>query len=502
MSFGSTTSLLYLVLIVVISVYAYVLRRRETGMADLLEKLDRERRAVLNFMNKLGERLTAVDLAVDPTLKIITDFVTDATEAESGAAYLIDDEKNLSARVVLGMFPNMLPSQTGSSNPNILLTKQKYVAERVKRERIPLGVGIIGEAAQKGQPILVADASKDPRIPQNRYDVLSVRSIIAAPLQIRGKILGVLAAVNKRDGRAFTQEDLDLLVAVADQAASTVELVQLYNDRTERQRIEQELKVAHEFQQMLLPSSYPEVPGMEISAFSAPAQEVGGDYYDLFFVDEGRRYLGVVVADVSGKGIPGALVMSVVRCTMRAIAPGNLSPRDVLIRANERVFADTKDNVFVTITYGIFDTVRNTFCFCRAGHEPTVILGPESRAGAIKLSSPPGIAMGLISSDIFSMIEEEELKLKPGDCLLLYTDGVVEAMNAHQDEYGQARFHETLVKHRNDHPNILIENLLADIEKFTKGYPQHDDITVVALRSVGSEASTSALISHQAQAEG
>jgi sigma-B regulation protein RsbU (phosphoserine phosphatase) len=439
-------------------------------------------------MNRLGERLTAVDLAVEPTLRIITDFVTDATEAESGAAYLLDEEGKLSARVVLGMFPAMMP-QTSPGGSNILLTKQKYVAERVKRERIPLGAGIIGEVAEKGRPILVSDASKDPRVPKNSYDVLSVKSIIAAPLQIRGKILGVLAAVNKRDGKPFTEEDLDLLVAVADQAASTVELVKLYNDRSERQRIEQELKVAHEFQQMLLPASCPEVPGVEIAAFSSPAQEVGGDYYDLFFVDEGRRYLGIIVADVSGKGIPGALVMSVVRCTMRAIAPHNLSPRDVLIRANERVYADTKDNVFVTITYGIFDTVRNTFKFCRAGHEPTIIIGTEPDPSAIRLISPPGIAMGLISSDVFSMIEEEEIHLQPGECLMLYTDGVVEAMNPKQDEYGQQRFHDIILRYRTEHPKTIIENLLSDIEKFTAGHPQHDDITVVALRVVGSDAS-------------
>ncbi len=482
-----SSSSLLLILVLVIAIYAVVMRRREMGMADLLEKLDRERRAVLNFMNRLGERLTAVDLAVEPTLRIITDFVTDATEAESGAAYLIDEDNRLTARVVLGMFPAMMP-QTQSGSSNILLTKQKYVAERVKRERIPLGAGIIGEVAEKGRPILVADASKDPRVPQNSYDGLSVNSIIAAPLQIRGKILGVLAAVNKRDGKPFTQEDLDLLVAVADQAASTVELVQLYNDRSERQRIEQELKVAHEFQQMLLPASCPDVPGVEIAAFSAPAQEVGGDYYDLFFVDEGRRYLGVVVADVSGKGIPGALVMSVVRCTMRAISPNNLSPRDVLMRANERVYADTKDNVFVTITYGILDTVRNSFRFCRAGHEPTIVVGNEPGAGAIKLVSPPGIAMGLISSDLFSLVEEEEIHIQPGECLMLYTDGVVEAMNPAQEEYGQQRFHELIVANRKEHPQKVIETLLSDIDKFTVGHPQHDDITVVALRLVGCAA--------------
>src|SRR5207237_225580 len=139
-------------------------------------------------------------------------------------------------------------------------------------------------------PLLVADAQNDPRIPKTGIDYLAIKSIMLAPLKVRGKILGVLAVVNKKGAGSFSQEDLDLLLSLADQAASTVEMVKLYDQLAEKQRIEQELRVAHEFQKMLLPACCPRVDGFELAAFSAPAQEVGGDYYDFFFVDDAQRY--------------------------------------------------------------------------------------------------------------------------------------------------------------------------------------------------------------------
>ena len=222
------------------------------------------------------------------------------------------------------------------------------------------------------------------------------------------------------------------------------------------------------------------MPGFEIAAFSAPALEVGGDYYDFFWVDDDKRYLGVVIADVSGKGIPGALIMSMARSTMRAEARGNLSPRDVLLKANERAYADTKDNVFITMTYGILDTHERRFRFARAGHEPLVTFERDSENA--RLTSPEGIAMGMVGSDMFALVEEAVVPLGRGDIAVLYTDGVVEAMDIESHEYGQKRFFDFLAANRAQPPQEIIEKTLADIQDFTRGHPQHDDITLVAIR--------------------
>jgi phosphoserine phosphatase RsbU/P len=470
------TAIVYLIIITGLVLWVWVLRRREREVAQSLESLRREKKAVFSFLNNFGDKLTTNNIALDPSLEIITDFIVDATDAEAGATFLVDAKDNhLSARVVYGMFPPLMPATTG-----YVLTKQKYLSDRVKRERIPMGEGVVGQVAQTGEAMLISDAMNDPRVPNAKLDYLTIRSIMVAPLKAQGRISGVLAVVNKRNAAAFTQDDLDLLQSLADQAASTVELVKLYDEQAEKQRIQQELHVAHEFQKMLLPASCPKVHGFELGAFSAPALEVGGDYYDFFSVDDAKRYLGVVIADVSGKGIPGALIMSMVRCTIRAEARNNFSPKDVMLKANERVYADTKENVFITMTYGILDTRDRTFRFARAGHEPLVTV--KRQDGQVRLVSPDGIAMGMVDNEMFSFIEESVVQLEPGDTALLYTDGVIEAMDEDANEYGQRRFFDLVANNRELSPQEIIEKTLQDIAGFTHGYPQHDDITVIAIR--------------------
>ncbi len=465
--------LIYIIIIGVLAFWVASLRRREQQLLQLIDKYHRERKATFAFLNNLGERLTTSTIAIEPVLEIITEFIIDATEAEAGAAFLVDPSDNtVSARVVQGMFPPLMPTT------NYVLTKQKYLEERLKREKIPLGQGLIGEVAQTGLAVLVADADQDPRVPQPPKDFPRIRSMMAAPLVARGQISGVLAVVNKRGGGNFSQEDYDILIALADQAASTVEFVKLHDEFVKKQRIEQELQVAHEFQRMLLPKECPRVPGYRIAAFSKPALEVGGDYYDFFFVDDECRYLGVVIADVSGKGIPGALIMAMVRAVVRAESRGNLSPRDVLLRVNERTYQDTKDNVFVTMIYGILDTRENVFRFARAGHEPVIVLNRKTQNA--RLYGPDGIALGMVDNDLFSVTEEMVIRLSPGDIVTLYTDGVVEAMDEAKNEYGQTRFVDFLLSNREKEPGEIIEKVLEDIESFTRGIPQHDDITLVA----------------------
>jgi sigma-B regulation protein RsbU (phosphoserine phosphatase) len=468
-------SIFYLLVIAGLIIWVIRLRRREQAFIEALETRVRERKTVFVFLNRLGERLTTSKLAMEPALEIIVETIAEVTDAESGAVFVLDPaEKALSAKAVHGMFPPL------SATTGYVLTKQKYLSERVKREKIAVGEGVIGEVAATDSAVLINDAQSDPRVPKTALDYLSIRSIMAAPLRARGRVVGVIAVVNKKGAPEFTQADLDLLLPLADQAASTVELVKLYDELAEKQRIEQELRLAHDFQKMLLPRECPQVPGFQIAAFSAPALEVGGDYYDFFWVDDARRHLGVVIADVSGKGIPGALIMSMARSTIRAEARGNLSPRDVLLKANERAYADTREIVFITMTYGFLDTRERRFRFARAGHEPLVTFKRDSENA--KLTSPEGIAMGMVGSDMFQLVQEAVVPLDRGDIAVLYTDGVVEAMDSQSEEYGQKRFFDFLAANRARPPQEIIEKTIEDITDFTRGHPQHDDITLVAIR--------------------
>jgi sigma-B regulation protein RsbU (phosphoserine phosphatase) len=252
----------------------------------------------------------------------------------------------------------------------------------------------------------------------------------------------------------------------------------MYDAMTEQQRLVQEVRIAQDFQKMLLPDHCPEIPGIEIAAASRPALEVGGDFYDFFWLDESR--LGIVIADVSGKGIPGALIMSMVRSVVRAESRRSQTPRDVLQAVNQTICSDTRENVFVTMTFAILDLERKRLTFARAGHEPLVAYSPSD--GALRLISPEGIALGLVDEEIFTVIRDQEVPIRDGDVFVLYTDGIIEAVDRSGHEYGQERFLDLVRTHADKPAEQLIDDLVMDIRDFTRGGKQSDDITLVVLK--------------------
>lgn len=462
---------------------AWFYRRAMRELAQTQSEYREQREAIVDMLNRIGLRINA-SLDLDGALEIIAEYLIEATQAESGAIFLLDAEgRSLRARAIAGMFPPM------HETTSYVLTKRKYLDERIRRDRIQIGEGVIGFVAKTGESLLIADAMADPRVPKTSTDFLRIESMLVAPLRSRQKILGVFALVNRRGQGAFTNADLRLLQQLAQQAALTVDMVRLYEHDREQRRIEQELRVAQDFQRMLLPSKFPQPDGFNIAAFSKPALEVGGDYFDFIWVEE-PRLLGVAIVDVSGKGIPGALVMASLRSALRAAAPGCREPKEVLKRVNRQILEDTRDSVFVTMTYAILDVEERTVRFCRAGHEP-LILCNESGAKP-QAFQPNGIALGLVGDAIFNVLEECETRLEDGDTMVLYTDGVVEALNAKSEEYGSDRFRNCLLLNRCAAPAEQIDGVLGDIDLFAEGVAQSDDITLVAIKAYARESQAEA----------
>ncbi len=446
--------------------------RQMSRLKEKVQQANNEKDAVLTLIDKLGEKITSkIDL--DETLVILTEYIIHATHAESGAVFLVNaDKKTLNACVVQGPFPILRESQ------DYVMSKPKNLTERIRKDPIRMGEGIVGHVAEIGEARLITDAEADPLVPHHASLSNSLRSLMICPLRVRDEVLGVFAIVNKTDGSIFDDRDLDLLQALSDQAAVTVDLVKLYDVLNRQQRLEHELSVAHEFQKMLLPNEFPELSEYDIHAFSEAATTVGGDFFDFFRVDE--EHWGLAVADVAGKGIPGALIMAMTRAVLRAESRDTLSPSTVLKRVNERVRVDTKDSVFITLTYGILNIRTARLTFVRAGHEPMVVM--NANEGRFELIKPEGIALGLVSGELFSCIEEHEMSLGKGDAILLYTDGVVEAMNQKSEEYGRDRLMALLRSMNCVTAKNLVEDVIEDIHQFTRGIPQHDDITLLALR--------------------
>ncbi|MCX8094100.1 MAG: SpoIIE family protein phosphatase [Candidatus Goldbacteria bacterium] len=249
----------------------------------------------------------------------------------------------------------------------------------------------------------------------------------------------------------------------------------------EQEKIQKEIQVAKEIQHTLLPKEVPETEGFDIASLYRSAKEVGGDYYDIIKV--GPNLIGVIVADVSGKGVPGSLVMTITRTVMRLIAIQNKSAKSVLTKVNNFVKEDMKKGMFVTCFYLVLDSITRRINFASAGHDPLILY--RAKENKVYYIKPKGFPLGisLPDDDLFKKVMvEEELKLQKDDMIVVYTDGITEAMNGKRELFGEKRFVECIKKYGKLTAKEFIDNLDMEIKAFTQGYPQNDDITIVAIK--------------------
>ena len=249
----------------------------------------------------------------------------------------------------------------------------------------------------------------------------------------------------------------------------------------EQERLQKEMQVAQEIQHTLLPSAFPEIEGYEIASYYEAAKEVGGDYFD--FVEVDKDTLGIVVADVSGKGVPGSLIMTMIRTALRTEARGNKNAADVLARVNDFVINDMKKGMFVTIFYIILDSHNRTINYASAGHNPMILYRSETKKSYYL--NPRGFPIGINLPDntLFrKSIQSDTLRLREGDTLIIYTDGITEAMNLRREKFGEERFLSVIRKYGHLKVDPFVDKISDEIKNFTEGYAQNDDITLVAIR--------------------
>ncbi len=264
----------------------------------------------------------------------------------------------------------------------------------------------------------------------------------------------------------------------------TASIEDLLQQAAEKKRLEEELRIAHEIQMSLLPQGPLEMPGLSVTALCVPAREVGGDYYD--FLPLGDHRLGVLIADVSGKGTSAALYMAELKGLMLSLGRIHSSPRDLLIAANRIIAEHLDSRTFITMTYGVVDLEAGTLTYARAGHTPLIYVpGPASRSTGARVLAPDGMVVGLKLDDgstFERLLEEQTLVLHAGDLCVLFTDGVTEAMNAQDDCFGEARLSRIAEEHADLPPDQLRERVLREVAAFVGSAPQHDDMTMILLK--------------------
>lgn len=410
----------------------------------------------LNAMLAVSQLMSA-GVPLEQLLYTLINKLVESLDTEGGTLYLIDREKNELYSYVL---------REGGERP------------RLEEIRLKMGDGIAGHVAATGQILNIKDASVDPRFNPSYDQLTGYKSVtlLAAPMRDRDQqIIGVVELINKK-GKPFSRRDERVLMAMAAQAAINIENARLYTREVERKLMNQELETARRIQISFLPQTIPQPPGWEVAAFWRPMHDVAGDFYDFYQLPDGR--LAVVIADVSGKGIPAALFMALSVTVLRFAMGLNFAP-DKLMNHSNQTIADSQQSMMFTTAFAAYINLDNgEVTFASAGHNPPLLYRASDQQ--CHYLTAPGVAMGIFRGAVY---ESKMVPLEPGDVLVMYTDGITEIINDAEEEFGVERL-EALVVERAGTASAqqLVDAIQAAAMDFTQGRGAFDDETLVVVK--------------------
>lgn len=475
-------ALVFLASVLVLAYLYFSLRRDAITLQTQRDSLVQEKKVVFEFLHDLGEAFTgARDQTTDEKLlDIVVRYSVRSMGARAGAVFLLDESKTkLRAAVVEGFFPP--PHPVDESVLSKVASRSHFLEQVIKAETLPVGEGVIGRVAQSGSPVLIADASNDPSVPQYKNEEWRIDTMLVAPLKMRDEILGVMALVNKTSPGPFQENELTVFTSLADQAALALYNAKYQSLQQEKTRMDRDLEIARDIQTLLLPMSPSAVKGFDIAAVNLPASHVGGDYYDFYPIDANR--IGIGIADVSGKGVPGALMMVMCRSVARSKAAAYRTASAVLKEVNRLITPDMKQGMFITMEYAVVDSAKRALTVARAGHEPPLWLHSDTKQ--IEAITTQGMAVGFDSGRNFDLlIDEKTIQLQAGDVVVLYTDGITEAMNEQGIQFGREPFEEALRVASSGSSQEIVHNIGERIKRHMGSHPQHDDMTLVVLKAL------------------
>ena len=341
----------------------------------------------------------------------------------------------------------------------------RALESHLRLARVAIGDGLIGKAISMPEAMRVQSEEEGS-------------SVMISPLRYAGKDIGVLVVARRVGSDDFTDNDFAVFRSVAEQSSFAIGNARVHREVNEKKEIEGELKNAREVQRVLLPQEDPVITGFRVNATNVPAKIISGDYYDYIDLPDGK--LGLAIADVSGKGVPAGLLMAMCRSLLRAVSLTYASPSAVLSAVNRYLFPDIREDMFISMIYGILDPTDGSLTFARAGHEPALIY--RKATGKVDISKPRGLALGIDSGNVFERVTtDERIMLASGDCVLLYTDGVKEALDASEEEFGLERLSETFRQTAQLGAEAVVKQVQEVVKSFTGNGLQMDDVTIVAI---------------------
>ena len=451
-------------------------RRHHRAVRRRLRELSGEEQRMFAFLHDLGQ---SIENEPSPAMlsRLIVDGINRVVNARGGAIYL------------LGTEPGYLhPAYVSEDCPPLIgipvevrkkaARDPRTLESHVRLSRVAVDEGILGHCLTLGAPVHIKDVKNHPSLRDAFTRYSDDVAVMLSPLRHAGKDLGVLAVARRHQDGGFTANDITVFRAAAEQSSFAIGNARIHREAHEKRMLEGELHNAREVQRILMPQVNPSVAGFRICGTNLPARIISGDYYDYLNLGDGK--FGVVIADVSGKGVSAGLTMAMYRSVLRSIAPGHSSPAAVLAALNTLLFPDIREDMFVSMIYGILDETTGHMVIARAGHDAPLLFRRSS--GQVEILRPPGLALGIDPGNVFQRVTKDlPLELLPGDCLLLYTDGVREAVNPQDEEFGVERMAETFRLSAPVGAPAVLSQMQDDLRHFTGNGPQTDDITLVAI---------------------
>ncbi len=441
------------------------------------EEIQVEETLVFDFLHGLGEAFTETIRPHD-LHRLIVEGATRILDAHGGALYMADrtGTKLTPAFISKGCPPLVdVPPHILQQAASAPVALESYI----RLHPVALGDGVIGRVWQTGEAVCLNEFSEAPELAKLRGTSFGTASVMIASLLYGKQNMGVLALGNGPMDASFSQSDFVVFKSIAEQSAFALYNAIIYSEANEKKRLDHDLEIARDIQRVLLPAEPPSVNGFEISGINVPARQVSGDYFDYIKVDEER--LGVVIADVSGKGVPASLIMAICRSVLRSQAAQNPSPADVLRKVNRQLYPDIKEDMFISMAYLILDHAHNGVTLARAGHDAPLLYKRASQT--VTPLKPPGMVVGIDSGNVFDRITGDfPVPLERDDCLVLYTDGVTEALDTDGNEFGVERTIQSVRASAASGAQAIITRLIDELRNFVGSHPQNDDITLIAIR--------------------
>jgi sigma-B regulation protein RsbU (phosphoserine phosphatase) len=426
-------------------------QRTPSGLHVALAPEVKGRRDLLGIVSMVGVALLP-NTSVEETLNRTIDMVFEAIPAERGFLFL-KEKDDLACKIARAAGRGALPADL----------------------QVQISRSITNKVLSEGASVLTSDAAHDPRFQSQNSVVLSqIRSVMAVPLFSGEETFGMVYVDNPLDNR-FTEEDLQVLTTIASVASIKIEHERLLEERLEKRRMEEELKVASEIQLRLQPVAPPKLQGWDMTGVSFPCREIGGDYYD-FILSKKDNALTVALGDVSGKGTGAALLMSSLHAAVRAQSQTTASVREVMGEINRYLYENTPSNKFVTLFYGKLNPESGVLTYSNGGHNPPALL---QTGGEVTKLEVGGLPIGVMQNSVY---REGQVEFGPGDVLVVYSDGITESVNDAGEEFGESRLIDVVRRYLDRSAAGLRDRIDEALSRFVGTAAPVDDMTLMIVK--------------------